>query len=88
MIAAGKQVEARLVHPGDLAKNQQYFFKLEADTGTKIDCHQNPCQPTRTARPLFERALFRDRAGRLRSDSEFLRRLESGTIIVGCSARP
>ena len=53
MIAAGKQVEARLVHPGDLAKNQQYFFKLEAETGTKIDCRQNPLPADKDRKTIY-----------------------------------
>lgn len=36
MEAANLQVEHRLVHVGDLASNLQYFYKLEADTGTKL----------------------------------------------------
>ncbi len=40
--AAREQIEARLVHADELAKNQQYFYKLEADTGIKIiDLRQN-----------------------------------------------
>jgi len=53
MIAADKQVEARLVHPGDLAKNQQYFFKLEAETGTKIDCRQNPLPADKDRKTIY-----------------------------------
>ncbi|MBI5382153.1 MAG: type 4a pilus biogenesis protein PilO [Opitutae bacterium] len=34
--ASVKQIEARLVHPADLARNKQYFYKLEAETGVKL----------------------------------------------------
>ena len=40
--AARKEIESRLIHPDELAKNLQFFYKLEADTGTKlIDLRQN-----------------------------------------------
>jgi hypothetical protein len=40
--AARKEIESRLVRPEELAKNLQFFYKLEADTGTKlIDLRQN-----------------------------------------------
>ena len=40
--AARKEIETRLIHPDELAKNLQFFYKLEADTGTKlIDLRQN-----------------------------------------------
>lgn len=34
--AANQQIEHRLVRVSDLASNLQYFYKLEADTGTKL----------------------------------------------------
>jgi len=38
---ATRQIESRLMRPGDLAKNQQYFYRLETETNTKlIDCRQ------------------------------------------------
>ncbi len=33
---ANAKVEQRLVRAADLAKNQQYFYKIEADTGVKL----------------------------------------------------
>lgn len=36
LTAAREQIEARLVNPEEVAKNQQYFYKLEAETGTKL----------------------------------------------------
>ena len=45
LAAARQQIEARLIHPDELAKNLQFFYKLEADTGTKlIDLRQNANQ--------------------------------------------
>jgi len=80
MIAAGKQVEARLVHPGDLAKNQQYFFKLEAETGTKVDCNQLTLPAEKDRKTLYLSVPY---SVKVRGDYSqilsFLRRLESGT---------
>ena len=36
LTAAEKQIDPRIVHGSELAKNLQYFYKLEADTGTKL----------------------------------------------------
>ncbi len=36
------QIESRMVHPDELAQNLQFFYKLEAETGTKlVDLGQN-----------------------------------------------
>ena len=34
--SANQRVTGRLVKGGDLAKNQQYFYKMEADSGVKL----------------------------------------------------
>jgi hypothetical protein len=40
--ASRQQIEARLIRPDERAKNLQFFYKLEADTGTKlVDLRQN-----------------------------------------------
>ena len=79
MIAAGKQVESRLVHPGDLAKNQQYFYKLEADTGTKIDCHQNALPADKDRKTLYLSVPYSVNVqGDYSQILNFLRKLESG----------
>ena len=79
MIAAGKQVEARLVQPGDLAKNQQYFYKLEADTGTKIDCHQGTLPAAKDRKTLYLSIPYTMTVqGDYAQILNLLRRLESG----------
>jgi len=79
MIAAGKQVEARLVRPGDLAKNQQYFYKLEADTGTKIDCRQNALPAEKDRKTLYLSVPYTVNVqGDYPQILSFLRQLESG----------
>jgi Tfp pilus assembly protein PilO len=79
MIAAGKQVDARLVHPSDPAKNQQYFFKLEADTGTKIECHQNTLPAEKDRKTIYLSVPYTVTVqGDYPQILNFLRRLESG----------
>ena len=36
MVAASRDLEARLMHAGQLAVNQQYFYRLEGETGVKL----------------------------------------------------
>lgn len=81
LAASGKEIEARLVRAGDLAKNLQYFYKLESDTGTKlVDIHQNPPQAnakgpkTAFAGVGYSLTLQGDYAALV----DFLRRLENG----------
>ncbi|HTZ20040.1 MAG TPA: hypothetical protein VMC06_04090 [Opitutaceae bacterium] len=79
MVVAGKQVEARLVQPGDLAKNQQYFYKLEADTGTKIDCRQNALPAAKERKTLYLSVPYTVNVqGDYSQILSFLRQLESG----------
>jgi Tfp pilus assembly protein PilO len=79
MIVAGKQAEARLVSPGDLAKNQQYFFKLEAETGTKIDCHQSTPPAEKERKTSYLSVPYTVTVqGDYPQILSFLRRLESG----------
>ncbi len=94
--AARQQVETRLIRPDELAKNLQFFYKLEADTGTKlIDSRQaqvTPGKPAKTKTTYagvgFAVAVRGDYVRLL----DFLRRLESGqrfcrvlTATVGTS---
>ena len=79
---ARKQIEARLVHPDEAARNNGYFYKLEADTGIKlIDLRQNLIQAPKPGTkvnylpvPYFV-AVRGDYAHLL----DFLRRLEAGS---------
>ena len=58
--AARKQIEARLVRPDELAKNQQFFYKLEAETGIKlIDLRQNQVPAAKPGARGPRRTIFR-----------------------------
>ena len=84
--AARQQIEARLVHPDELAKNLQFFYKLEADTNTKlVDISQNQNTPGRSGAKSSGPKMTYLPVGysvAVRGDYthilEFLRRLESG----------
>jgi len=81
--AARQQIEARLVHPDELAKNLQFFYKLEADTGVKlIDLRQNIVQPLKPGTKLKTFYIGVSYAVAVRGDYsrllDFLRQLECG----------
>jgi Tfp pilus assembly protein PilO len=45
---ASKQLDARLMKVGQIAINQQFFYRLENDTGVRlVDVRQNPVPPAR-----------------------------------------
>lgn len=76
-----KEIEARLIHPDELAKNLQFFYKLEADTGTKlVDLRQNnlsgkPGKAKMFYTPVGYAVIVRGEYSRV---LDLLRRLESG----------
>ncbi|MSU23237.1 MAG: hypothetical protein EXS32_05360 [Opitutus sp.] len=47
VVQANKEIERRLVRGSQIAINQQYFYKLEAETGTKVTIQQSPISPVR-----------------------------------------
>jgi hypothetical protein len=78
---ARQQIESRLIHPDEIAKNLQFFYKLEAETGTKlVDLRQNSTGPNRGGAksknyvPVGYAVSVRGDYVRL---LDFLRRLES-----------
>lgn len=79
--AAGKELTGRLVHPGELAKNLQYFYKIEAETGTKlIELRQVPPAAIKGAKPNFIPVTYSvGLLGDYNQVLEYLRRLEHGT---------
>jgi hypothetical protein len=82
LAAAGRAIEPRLIRSGELATNLQYFYRLEADTGTKLmELRQNPPPATRPAsKTLFVPVSFSLTVeGGYPAVLDFLRRLEAGT---------
>ena len=83
IVAARKEIEARLIHPDELAKNLQFFYKLEADTGTKlIDLRQNMSSSGKASAKGKSAYFGVGYAVAVRGDYvrllDLLRRLESG----------
>lgn len=80
LVAANKEIENRLVRVGQLASNLQYFYKLEADTGTKfLDLRQVTVPSRGPAKPGKIPVVFTLTVqGSYQQIFDFLRRLESG----------
>jgi hypothetical protein len=78
---ARTEIEKRLVRASELAKNLQYFYRLEAETGAKLlTLRQNPVPATKPgAKPaLIGIGYSVSFQGPYFTVMEFLRRLESG----------
>lgn len=95
MVAANKEIDARIIRAGQLGINNQYFFKLESETGTKlVDFRQAPLQPVKGAKTVYTPVPFNVSVqGTLPQLFEFLHRLESGAhycrvISASCGTAP
>ncbi len=78
---ATKSINSRLIHASDLAQNLQYFYKLEAETGTKLlDLRQGPlpAKGKPAAGSPVGVPFFVSVRGDYFALLEFLRHLESG----------
>ena len=80
MVAANKEIDSRLIRAGQLAINNQYFYELESQTGTKIvEYRQVPLTAAaRAAKTAFMPIGFAVSVqGNLSQVLQFLRALES-----------
>lgn len=79
---AMSEIQPRLLRADELAKNLQYFYKLEAETGTKLlDLRQlsGGAAPKGAAKTAFATVTFNLTVrGEYAALLEFLRRLENG----------
>lgn len=81
MQAISKEVTSRLIRPGQLAVNLQYFYKLEADTGVKLnDVRQAPLAKSAAAKAtLFVPVGYNvSLQGSFSQVMQFVQRLETG----------
>lgn len=80
LAAATKEVESRLVRASQLGVNNQYFFKLENETGTKlVDFRQGGLLAAKGAKANFAPVAFSVSVqGEMNQLLHFLRLLESG----------
>ena len=88
--AANKVVESRMVHASDIGINQQFFYKLESDSGVKLtDLRQGRVMPTKTAYAPIEFNVSLQ--GDFPAVLKFLRELEDGAhycrvVTASCAA--
>ncbi|MBI5768015.1 MAG: hypothetical protein HZA93_09480 [Verrucomicrobia bacterium] len=93
LVAANKEVDARLVRASQLGKNVQFFYKLESESGAKLttDPRQAPLAPPakNAAKTAYNPVAFSVTvSGDLPQLLRFLRRLESGvhySRVLGAS---
>lgn len=76
---ANQEIESRLVRAGQLASNLQYFYRLEADTGTKLLDLRQGTTPRTAASGKIPVGFNVSVQGTYLQVFDFLRRLESGT---------
>src|SRR5580700_2041975 len=95
IVEANKAIADRMIHIGQLAENQGYFYKLEKDTNTKLsDPHQNPWNPPAKTAPKVNFAAIGftlSAQGDYGQILDLLRKLESGDHycrIISCSLHP
>jgi hypothetical protein len=95
LVAANKEVDARLVRVGQLGTNTQFFYKLQSETGVKlVDFRQNTTTAAKTAKSAFVPVSFAvSIQGTLPQLLDFLRQLESGAhyarvLTATCGANP
>lgn len=84
MQAAGKELDARLLRVNQLAMNQQYFYRLEAETGVKLVDVRQQSVPAATSKTKSKTGAvgipFTVTAqGDFRQLLAFVQQLEAGT---------
>jgi hypothetical protein len=81
LVAATEEIDSRLVRASQLGVNNQYFFKLESETGTKlVDFRQGGLLAAKGAKTNFSPVAFTvSIQGELPQLMHFLHLLESGT---------
>lgn len=81
LVAANKEIDARVVRPSQLGINTQYFYKIESDTGVKLmDLRQNtPPAGAKAGKGSFIPVSFNVTVqGTLPQILDFLRQVENG----------
>lgn len=87
MAAAGKELDTRLLRVNQLAMNQQYFYRLEAETGVKlIDVRQQnvnvAAARTKSKTGTLGIPFNVSAQGDFRQLVAFIQKLETGTHFV------
>lgn len=81
IVAANREIDARTIRLGALATNLQYFYRIEAETETKlIDLRQLAPAPVKGPAPKYLRIPYSlSVQGDYAKVIQFLRRLETGS---------
>jgi Tfp pilus assembly protein PilO len=80
LLVAKTAIEARMIRAEDLPTNQQYFYKLEADSGVKLLDIRQSTGSRKDAKGAYQPTAFSlNVQGDYRQLLTFLRRLESGS---------
>lgn len=94
LVIANQTIAVRMIHVGQLAENLQYFYKLESDTGAKLDVRQVPLTqpPKGSAKTIYIPVGFALTAqGTYAQLMDLLRRLENGEHycrVTTCNLHP
>lgn len=79
LVAANKEIEHRLMRGSQTFANQQYFFKLEGETGTKLTAYNpGPVGPPKPKAAFTSVPFGVTVQGTLPQLLDFLHRIESG----------
>jgi hypothetical protein len=96
LVAANATIADRMIRVGQLAENEQYYYRLESDTGVKLtsDIRQVPWSPSAKSAPktVYTMVGFALTAeGTYAQLLDLLRKLEGGEHycrILTCNIRP
>jgi hypothetical protein len=95
LVAANQTIAARMINVGQLAENEQYFYRIESDTGAKLlDLRQVPWSPPAKGAPktTFTHVGFVVAAqGSYAQLMDMLRKLENGEHycrVLSCNLHP
>ncbi len=79
LTAANKVIESRLIRASEIGINQQYFFKLESDSGVKLIDVRQSSRPAATQKGYQPIGFSVSLTGDFGQIMTFLRLLEDGT---------
>lgn len=78
LVAANKEVETRIIHIDQLGTNQQFFYKLESESGVKLISYNQTTQTATKTKAAFTPAAFNVTVqGDMSQVMQFLRLVES-----------
>jgi hypothetical protein len=95
LVAANQTIAARMVSVGQLAENEQYFYRIESDTGAKLlDLRQVPWTPPAKGAPkmtFYPVGFVLSAQGSFAQLLDMLRKIENGehySRVLTCNIHP